>query len=121
MRGLIVIVHGSRRQETNRELKDFLGQLNLEGFIVQQAYMELQNPNLLQAIEILEKKGCLKIEVFPFFLLAGKHIDKDIPQQYKQAEQKFPHIKMNLMGHFTQLHGVAQNFSSLLEKNLSDL
>ena len=53
--------------------------------------MELAEPSIATAYNECVRQGALQIVVHPFFLLPGRHWDRDIPQLAAEAAAEHPH------------------------------
>jgi sirohydrochlorin ferrochelatase len=93
--GVILVDHGSRRDESNRMLLDVVRDFQAStGFaIVEPAHMELAEPSIDAAFARCVERGASKIVVFPYFLLPGRHWDKDIPRLAAAAASRFPGLR----------------------------
>lgn len=93
--GLIVVDHGSRRDESNRLLLDVVSQfVDATGAkIVEPAHMELAEPSIATAFGRCVARGAKTVVVFPYFLLPGRHWDEDIPRLTTAAARKHPGIQ----------------------------
>ena len=93
--GVIVVDHGSRRDESNDLLLDvvrvFAKQSRLA--IVEPAHMELAEPSIATAFARCVERGARTVVVFPYFLLPGRHWDQDIPRLAADAAAKHPGVK----------------------------
>lgn len=85
--GVILVDHGSRREESNRLLLDvvceFAAATGLP--IVEPAHMELAEPSIATAFARCVERGAKTIVVFPYFLLPGRHWHEDIPRLAAEA------------------------------------
>jgi sirohydrochlorin ferrochelatase len=92
--GVIVVDHGSRREESNALLLDVVRDFQATtGFaIVEPAHMELAQPSIEAAFARCIERGATKVVVFPYFLLPGRHWDKDIPRLAAEAATRYPHV-----------------------------
>jgi len=93
--GLVIVDHGSRRQESNDGLLDVARRFAArEGLAnVQPAHMELAEPSVETAFRRCVDGGAKFVVVMPFFLLPGRHWDQDIPQLAAAAAGQFPGVK----------------------------
>jgi len=89
--GLVIVDHGSRRQESN----DLL-QAVVEAFrersgwqIVEPAHMELAEPSISAAFGRCVEQGATLVAVFPYFLGPGRHWSVDIPRLAAEAASPF--------------------------------
>jgi sirohydrochlorin ferrochelatase len=114
--GIIIVDHGSRRDESNRMLERVAG-LFAERFrgryeIVEPAHMELAEPSIATAYARCVERGATRVVVCPFFLGPGKHWTQDIPSLTAAAAAKFPHTRY----HVAQTLGIDDLILDLLEK-----
>ena len=92
--GIIVVDHGSRREESNRLLEEVAWQLKLATgvAIVEPAHMELAEPSLEQAFDRCVAAGARLVVVHPYFLGPGRHWDQDIPALAAAAAARHPGV-----------------------------
>jgi sirohydrochlorin ferrochelatase len=102
--GIIIVDHGSRREESNRML-EAVAALFAQRFaqlyeIVEPAHMELAEPSIATAYGKCVARGAKRIVVCPFFLGPGKHWTADIPRLAAEAAKLHPgseyHVTMPL-------------------------
>lgn len=93
--GVILVDHGSRREESNRLLLDVVRQFaEASGLpIVEPAHMELAEPTIAAAFARCVERGATTVVVFPYFLLPGRHWYEDIPRLAAEAAAKYPGVK----------------------------
>jgi sirohydrochlorin ferrochelatase len=93
--GLILVDHGSRRDESNALLLDVVQQFAVStGWpIVEPAHMELAEPSIATAFRRCVERGAATVIVFPYFLLPGRHWHDDIPQLAAAAARQHPGIR----------------------------
>jgi sirohydrochlorin ferrochelatase len=92
--GIILVDHGSRREESNALLedvvRDFQERAGLQ--IVEPAHMELAEPSIATAYSRCVARGARAVVVFPYFLLPGRHWHDDIPRLAAAAARKHPAV-----------------------------
>jgi sirohydrochlorin ferrochelatase len=90
--GIIIIDHGSRREESNQFVITVAADFqNSEGYrIVEPAHMELAQPDLAVAYDKCVSQGAKYIIVHPYFLAPGRHWHEDIPQLASAAASSHP-------------------------------
>lgn len=90
--GLIIVDHGSKRDESNRMLLEVVNRFaeSSDLPIVEPAHMELAEPSIEAAFNRCVERGAKLIVVFPYFLLPGRHWQSDIPRLVAEAAQKHP-------------------------------
>ncbi|XP_042408254.1 sirohydrochlorin ferrochelatase, chloroplastic-like isoform X6 [Zingiber officinale] len=77
---VIIVDHGSRRQESNDMLNEFVAMFKARtGYqIVEPAHMELAEPSISDAFKLCVQKGATRVIVSPFFLFPGRHWLQDV-------------------------------------------
>lgn len=100
MKALIILAHGSRRQESNQEIKDLATEVNniseKEYKLVDYAYLEVVEPTLLQSITSVIDKGASDITVMPYFLNSGNHVTRDVPAMVDDAKKQYPDCQFKI-------------------------
>lgn len=100
MKSLIILAHGSRREESNQEIIDLTEKVralaDTEYDCIAYSYLEVVEPSLPQAIDNCVNKGASNITVFPYFLNSGNHVKRDIPNMIKTAENQYPYCTFNV-------------------------
>lgn len=93
--GIILVDHGSRRDESNAMhldvAKNFAAASGYQ--IVEPAHMELAEPSIATAFARCVERGAKTVVVFPYFLLPGRHWSDDIPRLTADAAKNFPGIR----------------------------
>ena len=115
-KGLIVMGHGSKRQEANIEFAGYAQKIaqadatsegNEQQYqFVSAAFLELAAPTLMQACEVAVADGCSAIDVYPLFLNQGRHVEKDIPQQVAEVMERFESIQIRLLNYMGSSAGL---------------
>jgi sirohydrochlorin cobaltochelatase len=97
-KGLILIAHGSRLQQTADEMQAMIKslQVNFSDTLILPAFMEIQQPDLKSTIRTLRGKGIFQINIIPLFFFTGKHMKADIPQQVEECRSEFVDCEINL-------------------------
>lgn len=103
--GIIIVDHGSRRVESNLMLEAFVERFreNCGYKVIEAAHMELAEPSIGTAFDRCIQQGVRKVVVIPYFLLPGKHWDKDIPELTTEAARRHPGVQF-LVGAPIGLH-----------------
>ncbi len=85
--GIVIVDHGSRREASNRMLLEIVHTFRQvsDYRIVQPAHMELAEPTIQQAFDACVTAGARRVVVHPYFLLPGRHWDRDIPTLVREA------------------------------------
>lgn len=95
MNALIILAHGSRREESNLEIKELAKKIkelaDSHYDLIEYAYLEVVSPALPDTIDNCINKGTSEITVFPYFLNSGNHVKRDIPEMINAAKKQHPH------------------------------
>ena len=96
--GLIVVDHGSRREESNLALLELVDRYRSHSpfKIIEPAHMELAEPSIAVAVEKCILRGATKLIVQPFFLFPGRHWVHDIPNLLKEAVARYANDNIEL-------------------------
>ncbi|TVU00696.1 hypothetical protein EJB05_53878 [Eragrostis curvula] len=91
---VIIVDHGSRRQESNLMLNDFVAMFRARtGYkIVEPAHMELAEPTIKDAFGKCVQQGASRVIVSPYFLSPGRHWKQDIPALAADASKEHSNI-----------------------------
>ncbi|XP_062218875.1 sirohydrochlorin ferrochelatase, chloroplastic-like isoform X2 [Phragmites australis] len=91
---VIIVDHGSRRQESNLMLNDFVAMFRSRtGYrIVEPAHMELAEPTIKDAFGKCVQQGASRVIVCPYFLSPGRHWKQDIPALSAEASKEHSNI-----------------------------
>jgi uroporphyrin-III C-methyltransferase len=96
--GILIVGHGSRRQEANddlREVADRIGQRG--GFsLIQAAFLEIERPNVAEGFVRLAEQGAREIIVHPYFLSPGRHTRGDLPREVSEVATRHPHARYRI-------------------------
>jgi sirohydrochlorin ferrochelatase len=99
MKAILLIDHGSRRDEANEMLGDMANVLQgMAGpeTIVKYAHMELAEPTIEQGFEDCVKAGATEVVAFPYMLSPGRHSTSDIPNMVGDAAKNFPGVQFRV-------------------------
>lgn len=102
MPSLLIIAHGSRNQQSAREIETLGARIKarLSAYDnVAVCYLELAEPDIKSAISELANQGASHIDLLPYFLAQGNHVAEDIPHIVSEAADVHPDISLNLLPH----------------------
>lgn len=118
MKSLVIVAHGSKREHSNNEVLELMNSLQHkikdEYPIIESSFLEFASPSIPKAIELCIQQGATQIKVLPYFLSAGKHVHKDIPQEAERAAMNNENISVEVLPHL----GSSQMMVELLHKAL---
>ena len=72
------------------------------------AFLEFASPSIPEAIEMCSKIGAKKVTILPYFLSAGVHINRDIPEEVNKASQNFPNLEIKVTSYFGSRDEIAE-------------
>lgn len=103
MKSIVVVVHGSRLESSNDEAKQLVAKLALRLAakypIFEIAFLELTRPSIAEAVESCIGQGASEVCLMPYFLCAGHHVERDIPNEVKPLQEKYPDIIFQMTAH----------------------
>ena len=103
MKALLLVAHGSRRQQSNEEvdkLADMLRERCAEEYqIVHSAFLELADTLIPDGIRRCAAEGATEIVVLPYFLNSGRHVVTDIPEEVDSVRDELPGVEIKLASH----------------------
>lgn len=115
MKALVMIAHGSRREEANAEFIALVEQVKIAARskhdFVEPCFLEIASPSLTDAIEHVIAKGARTISILPYFLNSGNHVLRDIPEIVDRLTNQNPHCTITLLPYFGTFEGIAQLIS----------
>ena len=112
MKSLVIVAHGSRRPESNREVIELAKQIETlsEGTFasVRCAFIQFGGPPFHPQIDELVVQGARTIVIVPFFISSGSHVSEDIPKLLQEAGDRHPTIQFVLLPHLAKIDGIVQ-------------
>ena len=109
---LLLVAHGSRREESNIEIESLSKKISTlepkEFDKVMPAFLEFASPSIPEAIKECTEVGATKVTILPYFLSAGVHITRDIPNEITEASEGSPGLEINVSNYFGSRDEIAQ-------------
>lgn len=95
---ILLIAHGSRRDEANRELSELAEQVRARspGVAVEIAYLELAAPTIPQGARRCVESGATRVRMFPYFLSAGVHVARDLEDFRAEFQREYQGVEFVL-------------------------
>ncbi|HXW69166.1 MAG TPA: precorrin-8X methylmutase [Dissulfurispiraceae bacterium] len=117
---IILIGHGSPQKDANN--LEFIAAM-LHGLIhagcsddcVTDSYLQFTKPAIMETIEGRVKSGAKRIILHPFFLNAGLHVTKDIPELIEKARELFPGVEFV----YTEPLGLHEKLAQIVMERIS--
>jgi sirohydrochlorin ferrochelatase len=103
MKSILLIDHGSRRDEANYMMAcmaNLVQHLVGETAVVRYAHMELSEPSIAQGFGSCVEAGADEVIVFPYMLSPGRHSTSDIPRMVGEAATQFPGVTYRVVPAF---------------------
>ena len=120
MRALLLVSHGSRRQQSNEEVNQLCERLVEEmgkSFeVIRSAFLEIASPSIPEGIKQCIEEGASSVTVLPYFLAAGRHVAEDIPSIVTDAIEKHPGVSISITRHIGVSEGMPQLISSVIKE-----
>jgi len=93
----LLVDHGSRRAEANAQVELAAEALRRRvDAPVRVAHLEIAPPDLGTGIDDCVKAGAEEIVVLPYFLGPGRHSQRDIPAQTRDAAARHPGVEIRI-------------------------
>lgn len=112
MKALLIVAHGSRRPESNREIEKLAEQIAADPKCpfssVRHAFLELSTPTVASCIKELSATSAETVTVLPCFLAAGTHVTNDLPALINEEMEKYPQIHFSITPHLGGFKGIAE-------------
>jgi sirohydrochlorin cobaltochelatase len=101
MDGILILAHGSKRQETEEILNSLIEKVKVKTGEehVYPAFLQFSEQNLERGIDLLVEKGASSIRIIPMFLFDGIHVTQDIPNELNEIKSKYPDVKIKMSRH----------------------
>lgn len=119
MQAILLAAHGSRRAASNdevRALTTHIAELLGESVpLVDAAFLELAKPSIAEGLESLIQRGATEIQIFPYFLAAGRHVVQDIPAEMAPIIAKYPQVTLRVATHLGANAALPQLIASALQ------
>ena len=103
MNAIIFIAHGSKKEKSNNEFIELIGNVSKKDTNYQlkkAAFLEAASPSIEACVEEFVKKEASSICLYPFFLNSGKHVLIDLPELLNKLKEEYPNVEFTLFDHF---------------------
>jgi len=96
--GVLVVGHGSRREEANADVREAARRIGQRGRfqLVEAAFLEIEHPNIAEGYSRLVERGARSIVVHPYFLSPGRHTRGDLPREVSAVAKQFPYVSYRI-------------------------
>jgi sirohydrochlorin ferrochelatase len=121
MKALLVVAHGSRRAESNDEIRQLTACLQRQAESafghVHCAFLELAEPSIPNGLRNAVQAGASEVVVLPYFLSAGRHVVSDIPAEVEIVRREHPDVEISIAPYLGAAAGLIE---LLLQQAQSD-
>jgi uroporphyrin-III C-methyltransferase len=96
--GILVVGHGSRREEANRDVREAARMIGERGgfALVKAAFLEIEHPDIAEGFKCLVERGACNVTVHPYFLSPGRHTRGDLPREVRAVAQCYPGVRYQI-------------------------
>lgn len=96
--GIIVFAHGSRVESANEAVRAVARDLVRASACdrVTAAFLELGQPDLETAADLLVDAGVERLVIIPYFLTLGLHMERDLPRLVELIVQKHQGLQVDV-------------------------
>ncbi len=98
---VLLIAHGSRRQEANQDLVEIASLLRdrREYPIIEPSYLELADPTIPEGARLCVEQGATEVFMLPYFLSAGAHVTSDLEDFRQELSSSYPGVTFKVCPH----------------------
>ncbi|MEZ4336264.1 MAG: CbiX/SirB N-terminal domain-containing protein [Sandaracinaceae bacterium] len=101
MRAVLLIDHGSRRDDANRVVEQVAEQLRAAHDVpIEIAHMEIAAPTIADGVAACVRAGATQIVAVPYFLGPGRHASDDLPRLVTEAVARYPGVSAEVTSPF---------------------
>lgn len=117
---IILLGHGSPKKDANN-LDNMAAMLHAmlhagcREECVKVAYLQFAEPGIMATIKDSVERGAKKVVLHPFFLSAGMHVTKDIPEMIDEARRLYPGVSFI----YTEPLGIHEKMAHIVMERIS--
>jgi len=124
MKALLLVAHGSRREQSNDEIRQLARQVashtaNRADYTTC-AFLELSKPSIPDGIQHCIDQGATQIEVFPYFLSKGRHVAEDVPELVSAKQESCPDVEIRISDYFGSRAAVVELLAREAASSIDD-
>lgn len=117
LKTLLLIAHGSRREQSNAEiasLAESLAKRVQQQFrATRHAFLELADPPISDTIDQMVIDGASEIVILPYFLSAGRHVYEDIPTIIEDKQTQHAQVKFSVVPYLGEAPDIIELLADL--------
>jgi sirohydrochlorin ferrochelatase len=98
---VIVLGHGSRSMDADAAIRTVVDGVVKSGefAVVEHAFLQYVPPSLQDVLARCVGQNVDRIVIVPFFLQAGAHVTRDIPELIEKARKQYPDVAIMVTGY----------------------
>lgn len=97
---VILLAHGSRNhEEITKAMNDLLARVSFflpPNITLFSSFLQFNSPDLEETLRLCSSRNVSRVFILPFFLITGRHLAEDIPQEVERLKRGFPHLDITL-------------------------
>jgi sirohydrochlorin cobaltochelatase len=107
---LVLFAHGARDPRWSASLDALAAAIRARTgqASVRTAFLELQTPTLLEALEAAASEGARRIHVVPVFWAGAGHIENDLPPILAAFSARYPQVAVRALPVLSELPGMLE-------------
>ncbi len=117
MKTLLLLAHGSRREQSNTEIaqvaETLAARVQAQFETTRHAFLELAEPPVAEVIDQMIGDGASEIVILPYFLSAGRHVYEDIPAIIEEKQNQHAGIKFTVVPYLGEAPDVIDVLANL--------
>jgi sirohydrochlorin ferrochelatase len=93
---VIILGHGSRSGGADEAIKQIAAEVRRAGnfLLVEHAFLQYVQPALPETLETCIRQGANNIVIIPFFMQAGAHVTRHVPDLVEKAKKRHPEVNI---------------------------
>lgn len=97
MDAILFIGHGSKKQEGNEQVVEFVNTLkkDIVGPLVETCFLEFARPTIAEGIARCVEQGATRVALVPMMFFSAGHSKIHIPVEIDHAKEKYPHVQFS--------------------------
>lgn len=98
MDAIILFSHGSVLCGAGQNLLELSARMRERGdaTLVEPGYLNYSEPRFVETFASVVARGATRVTVVPYFLVAGKFVREDLPDQLAAVQRRFPDVEVHV-------------------------
>ncbi|MBI4216043.1 MAG: precorrin-8X methylmutase [Chloroflexi bacterium] len=120
MKGVLLLAHGSNRDEANRMILELTARLraDLATELIEEAFLQLAPPDIATGLTRLIQRGCTEVFVLSLFLVSGNHHARDSGAGISRFLEGYPGTSFTISEPLLLNPGLYHLVASRIEREL---